>query len=105
MNRRSLLRLAPAVAAFMSQDELRLQTPQSATLSRERLRTALSILGIDFADSDLDAMRGRVERALKNYEILRAISIPADVRPPVAFEPLLPGMTMPSRDAVHRATT
>ena len=63
-------------------------------VTREMLRGALAVAGLDFDEEQEEAMLQGVNRSLARYESLREISIPNDVSPPFHFSPLVPGMTV-----------
>jgi len=97
--RRSLLALAPAVATLVVSEagivtEASEQQPgQDAPLriTKDQLKAALEILGLDFTEEQRDMMLPDVNRALIGYERLRKINIPLDTEPAFHFRPALPG--------------
>ena len=88
MNRRDLLRYAPAVALLASETASAQQQPQpqESKFTRDQLRQALSFAGLDFKDEHLDMMLPSVNRSLANYTSLRKIAVPLDTDP--AFRPV-----------------
>jgi Asp-tRNA(Asn)/Glu-tRNA(Gln) amidotransferase A subunit family amidase len=64
------------------------QTP--ARVTKEQMRAALTLIGLEFQDSELDDMLGNANRALSSYEGLRKVDIPYDTEPAFAFHPGLP---------------
>ncbi len=101
LNRRSFVKLLPAAAtglaaaesgslAALAQQPQQPQTPQRIT--KEMLKAAEQIMGIDLDDAqETLALRG-VNGNLGNYETLRKIEVPLDTEPATAFHPALPGM-------------
>jgi Asp-tRNA(Asn)/Glu-tRNA(Gln) amidotransferase A subunit family amidase len=63
-------------------------------VTREMLRGALAVAGLDFDEEQEEEMLQGVNRSLARYEALREISVPNDVSPPFHFSPLVPGMTV-----------
>jgi Asp-tRNA(Asn)/Glu-tRNA(Gln) amidotransferase A subunit family amidase len=98
MNRRDLLRLAPA-AALLASETASAQPPQQTPgpqFTREQLRQALSLAGLEFKDEQLDMMLPSVSRSANNYTGLRKIAVPLDTDPAFRFDPLLAGKAMPA---------
>ena len=60
-------------------------------VSKDQLKAALEILGLDFTEAQRDQMLPGVNRALASYEALRKIDVPLDTEPAFHFRPLLPG--------------
>jgi Asp-tRNA(Asn)/Glu-tRNA(Gln) amidotransferase A subunit family amidase len=99
MNRRTLLEISPAIAAVLAETVAGQTTPASEAISREEIRQALSLIGLDFKPHQLDQMRNNVARALRSYTALRSVEIPTETAPPFYFNPLLPGMSLPKAAA------
>ncbi|MEW6212431.1 MAG: amidase [Acidobacteriota bacterium] len=77
-------RLAPATHAQQQ------PPPRIERITKEMLRSAEQIVGIELTDAqETMALRG-VNNNLANYETLRKIDIPLDTEPAFAFHPLRP---------------
>ncbi len=63
---------------------------QPMRITKEQLKGALVLIGLDFQDAELDMMLPSVNRGLANYEALRKVDIPYDTEPSFAFHPGLP---------------
>ena len=59
-------------------------------VTKDQVKAALVLLGIEFQDAELDMMLRRVNSALFSYEALRKVEIPYDTEPSFAFHPGLP---------------
>ncbi len=59
-------------------------------ITKDQLKGALVLLGLEFQDGEVDMMLPSVNRALGNYEALRKVDIPYDTEPSFAFHPGLP---------------
>ena len=94
-SRRTLLGLAPTIATLIvSEAGLEAQgrgqnVPQR--VSKDQLKAALEIIGLDFTEAQRDQMLPGVNRALNSYEALRKIEVPLDTEPAFHFRPSLPG--------------
>ena len=111
-SRRTLLEIAPTVAALIA-TEAGIVTHASAQgrgqdgpqrISKEQLKDSLDILGLDFTDDQRAMMLPAVNRALTGYEGLRKLNIPLDTEPAFHFRPALPGKE-PKPRASHFAPT
>lgn len=99
-SRRTLLGIAPTIATLIASEaglvvEAEAQrrggedTPQR--ISKEQLKAALEVIGLDFSEAQRDQMLAGVNRALGSYESLRKIDVPLDTEPAFHFRPALPG--------------
>jgi len=94
-SRRTLLAIAPTVATLIASEAgLEAQgrgqnVPQR--VSKDQLKAALEILGLEFTEAQRDQMLQGVNRALGSYEALRKIDVPLDTEPAFPFRPSLPG--------------
>ncbi len=99
MNRREVLKLAPAIATLIvteagiapSADAQGRGPEPPMRITKDQLHDALEILGLEFTEEQRDMMLPGVNRALANYEVLRKINIPLDTEPAFHFRPALPG--------------
>ncbi len=62
-------------------------------VNKEQIVGALTLLGLEFNDAELDQMLPRVNQALGNYEALRKVEIGYGVEPSFHFSPGLPDRT------------
>ena len=105
IDRRAFVKLLPAVgAAGLTVSGLPLkalaQTPSPTPrvsptpeprISKEVLRNAEKLIGVEFTDAQLEAVRPGASRALDSYEVVRKMDVPLDTEPAVVFHPALPG--------------
>jgi len=91
MLRRDLARLLPALALLLSEAPAQ----QSTGVSKDQLRQALALIGLEFKDDYLDLMLPSVNRTLTSIRDLRTLPIPLDTPPAFRFDPLLPGHKLP----------
>ncbi len=102
MTRRALLELGPTVATLIATEagivttagvanaqQRGTDTPQR--ISKDQLKDALDVLGLDFTEEQRAMMLPGVNRALNGYEGLRKLTIPLDTEPAFHFRPALPG--------------
>jgi Asp-tRNA(Asn)/Glu-tRNA(Gln) amidotransferase A subunit family amidase len=82
-----------------------LQERQSATVTREMLRTAAAATGLTFTDQQLDRMLEGVNRNLVSYEKLRRVQLDNSIAPPLYFNPLVPGMKIERPNPIFRKST
>jgi Asp-tRNA(Asn)/Glu-tRNA(Gln) amidotransferase A subunit family amidase len=112
LSRRALLELAPTVATLIAA-EAGIVTNASAQrggpdtpqrITKEQMKSALDVLGLDFTEEQRTMMLPSVNRALNGYDGLRKLNIPLDTEPAFAFHPWLPGK-QPKARASHFAPT
>jgi Asp-tRNA(Asn)/Glu-tRNA(Gln) amidotransferase A subunit family amidase len=104
INRRSFVKLLPAAgltgAAIINLDatagpaianaqQTQQQPPQRVT--KETLRAAEQMMGIELTDAQEAMALPGVNRNLASYEALRKIDVPLDTEPAIAFHPAPPG--------------
>lgn len=104
INRRSFVKLLPAAglagaaitnldtppgAAIAAAQQAQQQPPQRVT--KETLRAAEQLIGIELTDAQEAMALPGVNRNLANYEALRKIDVPLDTEPAIAFHPAPPG--------------
>jgi len=80
----------------------RAQNPPRIT--KDQLKAALVLIGLEFQDAELDMMLRNVDGALASYESLRGLGIPYDTEPSFAFHPGLPNR-VPIKGPQRFATT
>jgi Asp-tRNA(Asn)/Glu-tRNA(Gln) amidotransferase A subunit family amidase len=95
-SRRALLGLAPTIATLVASEagleaQGRGQANAPQRVSKEQLKAALEIIGLEFTEAQRDQMLPGVNRALNGYESLRKIDVPLDTEPAFHFRPALPG--------------
>lgn len=97
LKRRSFIKLLPAAAgvALVNPEAASVQAqtaPQANTqkITREMLRHAEQMIGLDFTDAQEAMALSGVNRNLTNYENLRKIDVPLDTEPATAFHPHRP---------------
>jgi Asp-tRNA(Asn)/Glu-tRNA(Gln) amidotransferase A subunit family amidase len=87
--RRSWLKLLPlTIPALKAQNQRPPEPPQVVT--KDILRDALKVAGLEFTDPQLDMMLPTMNRTLPSFEALRKKVIPLDTEPATTFRPLLP---------------
>ncbi len=100
LSRRTLLGIAPTIATLVASEgglvvEADAQrrggqdTPQR--ISKDQLKAALEVIGLDFTEAQRDQMLPGINRALGSFEQLRKIDVPLDTEPAFHFRPSLPG--------------
>src|SRR2546427_3858522 len=52
-------------------------------ISKEVLRNAEKVIGVDFTDAQLELVRPGASRALDSYEVVRKMDVPLDTEPAV----------------------
>jgi Asp-tRNA(Asn)/Glu-tRNA(Gln) amidotransferase A subunit family amidase len=94
-SRRTLIGIAPTIATLIASEAgLEAQRGQQNVpqrVSKDQLKSALEIIGLDFTEAQRDQMLPAVNRALSSYEALRKIEVPLDTEPAFHFRPSLPG--------------
>ena len=89
IRRRSWLKLLPfAAPALQAQNQRPPEPPQVVT--KEMLRDALKVAGLEFTDPQLEMMLPSMNRTLPSFEALRKKDVPLDTEPAIAFHPLRP---------------
>lgn len=80
------------------------QARQQGTITREMLDEAEAVYGLEFTDEERELMLRNLNRNLASYETLRTYDIPNSVHPAIAFDPVLPGMELPTEVRPFRHT-
>lgn len=65
-------------------------------ITREMIKAAEAIIGLEFTDAERDLMLERLESNHTSYQAIRQVEIPYDVPPALQFSPLLPGKSYPT---------
>src|SRR5712671_7577372 len=94
----SSLGLAPTLFPGVLWAKVEEQKPR--TISKEILRAAATVAGVQFTEPQFDAMLGGVNENLAKYQTLRKIDLDNSVAPPLYFNPIVPGMKI---DRTRRA--
>lgn len=92
MNRRSLLRNAPAGLALLASELGAQDAP--AKLSTATLKEALRTAGLEFREEQLAMMLPNIERSVQGLAALRGLAVPLDTDPAFRFDPVLAGMKL-----------
>ncbi len=98
LNRRTFVKLLPAMgAAGLGASRLapaaiaqQQQPQQPQRITKEMLRSAEQIIGIELTDAHETMALSGVNNNLGNYETLRKLDIPLDTEPAFSFHPLRP---------------
>jgi Asp-tRNA(Asn)/Glu-tRNA(Gln) amidotransferase A subunit family amidase len=61
-------------------------------ISKEMLRAAASVAGVQFTEPQFDRMLKEVNENLSKYEEIRKVELDNSVAPPLYFNPIVPGM-------------
>lgn len=105
IGRRSFVRLFSALSttAAVSPSALAQTSPQQSppatpsTITREMLKAAEQIIGVDFTEAQENMALQNVNRQLGLYDSLRKLDVPLDTEPAISFRPLLPGRKVKQR--------
>ena len=73
-------------------------------VSKEALIGAEQIAGLEFTDDERELMLSGLEELREDYERLREVPIDNSVSPALLFDPVLPGMDLPSVPPARRAS-
>jgi hypothetical protein len=80
------------------------QAEQEGTVTTSMLATAEEVIGLEFSDEERELMLQGLNRNLNSYRALREHDIPNSVAPAVSFDPVLPGMALPTERRPFRYT-
>jgi Asp-tRNA(Asn)/Glu-tRNA(Gln) amidotransferase A subunit family amidase len=72
----------------------RLQGQEAPRLTKEMLAEAEKLAGLEFSDAEREMMLEGLERRLRSYDALRAVTLPNSVPPALYFRPVPAGMTI-----------
>jgi Asp-tRNA(Asn)/Glu-tRNA(Gln) amidotransferase A subunit family amidase len=73
----------------------RLQQQQEDRITKQMIKEAEALAGLEFTDAERDAIVRGVNSNARNYAQLRTVELPNSVPPAVQFDPVLPGMKLP----------
>lgn len=91
MDRRQWFQLMAVLSAAQPAPAQQPERPAPPKFSREQVAAALTLMGLEFSESQVDAMLPGIGRAVREYERLRKIEVPLDTEPAISFHPGLPG--------------
>lgn len=100
----------PAPALTLNTAAVDAPAPAAATITREMIKAAEAVVGVEYTDEQRDLMIERLDADLSAYRNLREISLPNDVAPALRFNPLPIGRTAspmrrkPGGPTYHRRT-
>lgn len=77
---------------------------QQETITKEMVAQAETIAGLEFSDEERESIATGLSRSVRNYERLREVPLANSVMPAVQFDPVLPGMTLPTERRAIRYT-
>jgi Asp-tRNA(Asn)/Glu-tRNA(Gln) amidotransferase A subunit family amidase len=69
----------------------KIEEHKPATITKEMLRAAASVAGVEFTDGQLDRVLDGVNQNLSRYHELRKVPLDNGVAPPLYFNPIVPG--------------
>ena len=75
---------------------------QATAITRDMLRSAAAVAGLEFTDAELDSMVEGLNQTRERYAEMRAIPLDDDVTPPLAFVPVPPGAKLPPAKNLFR---
>lgn len=73
----------------------RLQQQQEDRITKQMIKEAEALAGLEFTDAERDAIVRGVNANARSYAQLRTVELPNSVPPAVQFDPVLPGMKLP----------
>ncbi len=77
---------------------------QGRPVTKEMILQAEAIADVQFTDAQREQMLDGLNGNVKAYELIHAAALPNTVEPAVAFDAVLPGMTVPSAKKPFRAS-
>jgi len=80
------------------------QIEEQGAVSLDALKGAEQLSGLDFTDGERELMLKGLEDLRRDYEALRNVPIDNSVPPALQFQPVLPGMALPSWPLVSRTS-
>lgn len=99
LDRRQFIAFAGALVALVP--ELA-QGQQQQRVTVEMIAQAERIAGLEFTPEEREEMVDGLDRNVRAWESLREVELPNAVPPAVQFDPLLPGMVVPTGAGVFR---
>jgi Asp-tRNA(Asn)/Glu-tRNA(Gln) amidotransferase A subunit family amidase len=80
------------------------EVDERGTVSLEGLKGAEQLSGLEFTDEERELMLKGLDDLRRDYSALREVPIDNSVAPALQFQPVLPGMTLPSWPLVSRTS-
>lgn len=72
------------------------QAQQQQRITKEMIACAEQIAGLEFTDAEREGMLRGLNQSLSQYEQLREVPLPNSVPPAIQFDPVPPGMVLPT---------
>ena len=82
----------------------RVQQQQEDRITKQMIKEAEALAGLEFTDAERDAIVRGVNANARSYAQLRTVELPNSVPPAVQFDPVLPGMKLPTEKRTPRFT-
>ncbi len=73
----------------------RLQQQQEDRITKQMIKEAEALAGLEFTDAERDAIVRGVNANARSYAQLRTVELPNSIPPAVQFDPVLPGTKLP----------
>lgn len=102
IDRRSFIAFTAALTSLLP-EAVRAQQ-QEPRVTVDMIAQAERIAGLEFTPEEREEMVRGLDSNVRAWEALREVPLPNAVVPAVQFDPLLPGMTVPSGESVFRPT-
>ena len=80
------------------------EVEETGSVSREALIGAEQVAGLEFTDDERELMLNGLQGLRESYETLREVPLDNSVSPALCFDPVLPGMKLPSVPAKRRVS-
>ena len=77
---------------------------QEGSVTKDMIAQAEGVFGLEFTDEERELMVRNLNRNITSYEALRTHDIPNSVPPAIVFDPVLPGMKLPTEKREFRYT-
>ena len=74
----------------------RLQQQQEDRITKQMIKEAEALVGLEFTEAEREAMVRGVNNNARSYAQLRTVTVKNSVPPAVQFDPVLPGMKLPT---------
>src|SRR5258707_9545496 len=82
----------------------KVEEQQPERISKEMLRAAASVAGVQFTEQQFERMLQGVNDNLGKYEEIRKVELDNSVAPPLYFNPIVPGMKIERTKRVFRVS-
>jgi hypothetical protein len=77
---------------------------EQEVVTKEMVAEAEKLAGLEFTDDERESIARGLTRNVRGYEQIRDVDLPNAVPPAVQFDPVLPGMTLPTMSRPIRYT-